>query len=305
MKPTSMKPTAMKPLKITRPLLTPQNQWGFTLVELLIALAIFGIVIAVASGAIIQYMRVQSDQEAVTSANAKLRRVTELVSQEMRSAVLGGIVGSPYASDADSISFLLMDGGAGYPVLPHSSGNPANFRTDNDLNISSSALTNAELGIDAGDMLLMLNASGNALLFRAGQVDQPSAVDWRIRHPGCDNTIDYTANTLLFKVRTFAVRYDAASDTLFAQEGAGEQTLAWNITDFRIDYIYENGAVTQPNPPGFPARQIGGLTLQRLQIVASTEERSRGKMLVRTYSSQIELSDNKNMMNFGGLTVCP
>jgi prepilin-type N-terminal cleavage/methylation domain-containing protein len=293
----------MKIMKVTTTN-TLGSRKAFTLIEILIALAIFGILIAIASGAIVQYLRVQSDQEAVTSAQARLRRVTELVSQEMRSAVFGSILpnnGSNYDADTDSISFLLLDGGAGYPVL----GTAATFSTAASLNISSSAIDNAALGIATGDELLMLNPGSGALLFRAGAMVK-NVADWSITHVGtCKNTIPYTPNTLLFKVRTFAVRHDLASKTLFAREGGVEQTLAWNITNFRIDYVYQNVAgSTEINPVSFPTKKIGGLTLQRLQIVAGTGELSRGKTIERTYSSQIELADN-NTVNIGGLTVCP
>jgi prepilin-type N-terminal cleavage/methylation domain-containing protein len=284
---------------------TLTSQRAFTLIEILIALAIFGILIAIASGAIVQYLRVQSDQEAVTSAQARLRRVTELVSQEMRSAVFGSIIADDadnnYDSDKDSISFLLLEGGAGYPVL----GNATNFSTSASLSISSSAADNAALGIATGDELLMINPSSGALLFRAGTMAKNGST-WSIAHVGtCKNTIAYTPNTLLFKVRTFAVRHDPTNNILFAREGGAEQTLAWNISDFRIDYVYQKGAVTDINPVGYPAKEIvaSGFKLQRLQIVAGTGELSRGKTIKRTYSSQIELADD-NIVNIGGLTVC-
>lgn len=285
----------------------PRRRQGFTIIEILIALAIFGILIAIASGAIVQYLRIQSDQEAVTSAQARLRRVTELISQEMRGAVFGSIIADDvdnnYDSDADSISFLLLDGGAGYPVLPHDSGNNNSFKPAANLEISSSSPDTASLGIATGDELLMVNANGEALLFVAGNVTKNGSADWRIVHPSCSNSIDYTPNTLLFKVRTFAVRHDLASKTLFARENGLEQALAWNISEFKIDYVYENaGAVSTETD--YTARALpSGATLQRLQIVASTEELSRGKEIERTYSSQIEIADS-NQINIGGLTVC-
>jgi prepilin-type N-terminal cleavage/methylation domain-containing protein len=286
---------------------TPRSQKAFTLIEVLVALAIFGILIAIVSGAIMQYLRVQSDQEAVTSAQAKLRRVTELVSQEMRGAVFGSIIADDannnYDADTNSLSFLLLDGGAGYPVT---TGNSAVFSTATTLDISSSAADTTALGIAPGDELLMLNKDGVGLVFRPDTLVRNGTTRWRITHStGCTNTIPYTPNTMLFKVRTFAVRHDPATNTLFARDGGVEQTLAWNISDFRIDYVYSNndGTNTQINPTGYPASTIGSASLQRLQVVASTKERSRGKEIERTYSSQIELASNQ--VSIGGLTVCP
>jgi prepilin-type N-terminal cleavage/methylation domain-containing protein len=270
---------------------------GFTTTELLIAMVIFGIVIALASGAVVQYLHIQSDQEAITSAQSKLRRVTELVTQELRSAVLGSITNSPYASDHDSVSFLLLDGGAGYSVLPPDSGNNADFPSANSFSVSSSAADTAELGIASGNQLLMLNADGNALLFNASNPSKNGTTRWRINQTGgCRNTITYTpGNTLLFKVRTFALRHDNTSKELKAVDGpTPEQTLAFNITEFRIDYIY-NGV-----PQG---TFINSTDFERLQVVASTTERSRGREIERTYSSQIEIPNST--LRIGALTVCP
>jgi prepilin-type N-terminal cleavage/methylation domain-containing protein len=284
-------------------------QQGFTLAEVLIAMVIFGILIAIVSGAIVQYMQVQSDQEAVTSAQSKLRRVTELLSQEMRGAVFGSIIATDanpnYNSDEDSISFLLLDGGAGYPVLPLGSGSA--FPSAANLQISSSAADTAALGIADNDELLMLNADGDALLFVATNVSKNSGT-WRIVHSGgCTNTIDYTPGSFLFKVRTFAVRHDTATNTLFARERNLEQTLAWNISQFRIDYVYEGAGRIEINPLGYPARSVvvgsGTFQLQRLQVVLETTERSRGQNITRTYSSQIEIP-NSGQVSIGGLTVC-
>ena len=89
---------------------------GFTLVEALIALAILGLVLGIAFAAISQGLRVQSGQEAATATQARLRRITEVFTQEIRSAVLGAVSNTPYTSGANSISFMLLDGGAGFQV---------------------------------------------------------------------------------------------------------------------------------------------------------------------------------------------
>jgi prepilin-type N-terminal cleavage/methylation domain-containing protein len=270
---------------------------GFTIVELLIAMAIFGILIAIASGAIVQYLRIQSDQEAITSAQSKLRRVTELVSQELRSAVFGSIINSPYTSDKSAISFLLLEGGAGYAVNPHDSGNNNSFMSAANLTINSSATDTAALGIADNDQLLMVNGNGQALFFNVGNITK-TGQDWRIVHPGCGNTIDYTpGTTLLFKVRSFGIKHDKPSKELRATDGSTpEQPLAYNITNFRVDYVYND----VPQGTYDPSKVND---LDRLQIVISTEELSRGKSIERTYSSQIELPTTS--LRIGVFNVCP
>ena len=96
---------------------------GFTLVELLLALAILATLLAVAYGGVIQFMQSRSDLDAAINAQAKLRRIVEVFTQDLRSAVFGGLSATPYPSGNASISFALIEGGAGYPVLPHDSGN--------------------------------------------------------------------------------------------------------------------------------------------------------------------------------------
>lgn len=281
-----------------QPYRVEKKRQGFTMLELLIAMGIFGIVIALASGAIVQYLRVQSDQEAITSAQAKLRRVSELVSQELRSAVFGGISNTPYTANDEAISFMLLDGGAGYPVLPQDSGKNASFVAAANLSVNSSAPDSSSLGIAKGDQLLLLNGDSprQALLFNAGNVVKNGGSEWRIVHPGCGNTVDYTdGDTLLFKVRQFGLRYDATNKELKATDGnTAEQTLAFNITDFRIDYVY-GGVVSKT--------YTGPTNLDRLQVVVSTEEQSRGKPIERTYSSFIELPTTT--MQIGEPKLCP
>src|SRR5690606_18560030 len=94
---------------------------GITLLEMVVAMAILGLLIVIAYSAIVQGLQVQSSQEAVTSTQARLRRVSEVYTQELRSAVLGAVSDSPYPSDSSSVSFTLLDGGAGFQVTALSS----------------------------------------------------------------------------------------------------------------------------------------------------------------------------------------
>src|SRR5690606_5790547 len=110
---------------------------GMTLIETLVALFVSGIVATIATTGVVNVLRVQAVNEAATSAPAKLRRVTEVLTQELRSAVLGGVTNAPYASNNTQISFLLLDGGAGYQVLPHDSGKNSSFVEAANVDISS------------------------------------------------------------------------------------------------------------------------------------------------------------------------
>ncbi|MFX8262693.1 prepilin-type N-terminal cleavage/methylation domain-containing protein, partial [Acinetobacter baumannii] len=58
--------------------MTGKGRLGLTLVELLLALLILGILMAIAYGGMVQFMQVRSDLDASVSAQAKLRRIVEV-----------------------------------------------------------------------------------------------------------------------------------------------------------------------------------------------------------------------------------
>lgn len=285
---------------------------GFTLLELLVAITILTIILGITYAAISEGLRVQSSQEAATSSQAKLRRITEVFTQELRSAVLGAIADAPYASATSSVSFTLLDGGAGYQVLPHDSGNNNSFK-----NAANVRLIAPELDLATGDQALMVNASGQAILFDVGTVTRvggSGSVEWNVVHPGCANTIDYTPNTLLFKVRSVGLSYDPTTKTLYQREGSGAAVpLAFDLSSFRIDYVYQDSdgtpyAFGEPRKVGGkPVRNdsYGGKTVQlaRLQLSVGSEAKALTGTVKRSYLSQIELSSNPSFQ-IQAVTTC-
>lgn len=272
---------------------------GFTLIELLVSLAVLGTVLAMAATALVEGLRMHADQEAVTTGQAKLRRVVEVFTQDLRSSVMGAIMDRPFTSGASSVSFALLDGGAGYPVLPHDSGNNNSFKTARNVKFVAPDTSVAELGIGPGDQALMVNANGQAILLDATSVSQTGGT-WHLVHAGCGNTIDYTPNTLLFVVRSLGLQYDAGTGTVLQRAGSGATAaLAFGVSRFRIDYVYVTpGGATVTNPTGFPARRLSGaggesLSLARLRVVLGTSSPSfGGRAVERTYTGSVELSNN-------------
>jgi len=137
---------------------------GFTLVELLLALAILATLLAVAYGGVIQFMQSRSDLEAAINAQAKLRRIVEVFTQDLRSAVFGGLSATPYPSGNASVSFALIEGGAGYPVLPHDSGDNQSFKRATEVKIVVLAEALSDVGIAPGDEVLMVNNLGDGAI---------------------------------------------------------------------------------------------------------------------------------------------
>lgn len=277
---------------------------GFTLIEMLIALAILTVILGIAFTAIIQGLQVQGSQEAATSSQARLRRVGEVFTQELRSAVLGAISNEPYTSTDSSVSFTLLDGGAGYQVLPHDSGKNSSFVNANNVQILAPASSKSELGLEGGQAL-MVNASGQAIIFTIDTVSErgSGSGEWNLVHPKCANKIDYTLSTLLFKVKNIGLSYDADTRTVYQREGNGAALpLAFDMSGLGIEYVYEeaDGTPHVLNAPlkdgGNPARRstIGGeaVELVRLQVLMSSDARAVSGDIERTYLSQVELASN-------------
>jgi type II secretory pathway pseudopilin PulG len=278
---------------------------GFSVIEMLLAFVIFSIVIALASAAIVQYLHLQSDQEAITSAQARLRRVSELMTQELRGAVLGGVINQPYSSTTQQLSAALLGGGAGYQVA-NLDGSKTEF-----IAVASST---SELGLANNDRVMLVGTNGQAVLRKVGGLHNEGASLWRINHSGCTFPLTLADKPLMFQVRTLGYRYDAASKTLYASENGAEQPVAFNINSFRIDYVYSDASGDiKLNPSGFPNRgvTVAGTVynLTRLQLALSTQEMSRGKAIERSYSAQIELADSSgylpsNAYGIEGVTSC-
>ncbi|RTG96196.1 prepilin-like protein [Thermus scotoductus] len=277
---------------------------GFTLLELLLAMSLLALLMALAYGGVVEFLKWRSDLDALASAQAKLRRIVEVFTQDLRSAVFGGLSGSPYPTGETSLSFALIEGGAGYPVLPHDAGPNQSFERASEVKILAPVGNASELGIAQGDTVLMVNNAGDGVLLPVTNVSPVSGEPgrWHIVHAGCGNTITYTPNTLLFRVRTLGLRYNPETKVLEAGVGTGSPVpLAFDLSRFRVDYIYEatrGDVLVNPSlPPGqTPPNEVSHnnrtYTLRRLQLVLETGFPSRGRMLSRSYTAQVELSSN-------------
>lgn len=285
-----------------------KRQQGFTLLEALIALFVFGIVAAIATAGVVNVLRVQALNEAVTSSQAKLRRVTEVFTQELRSAVLGGVTNSPYSSGPNQISFLLLDGGAGYQVLPHDSGSNDSFKAATNVQISTSGPL-ATVVADLDDsQVLMVNANGDAVVLDVTNVTQnggSGSNTYRLAHPACANTIDYTTNTLIMSVRSLGLSYDPVTGNLNQRTGAtgAAVPLAFDLDGLDLEYVYQESdgtphVLTSPLlEGGVPVKEglisSAPVTLMRVQLTVSASEVTTGNRPVsRSYTGQVEMSAN-------------
>ena len=281
---------------------------GFTLLEALIALGIFGLVSLLATVGVTSALRAQGLNESVTSSQAKLRRTTEVFTQELRSAILGGISNTPYTSNDHQVSFVTLSGGAGYPVLMEGYDDPTTFQTD-----TSMVLLWADPSTDPGTVLqsqqlLMVNKARNAVLFSVSGVSDLGNDAYQIDHSGCENTIDYDPSTVTIQSRSVGIKYDPNDHTLYLKEGSGaEVPMAFDLDSVQLQYVYrkDDGSDAVLSSPlatsGVPVRSgvIGGqsATLARVTLTLSTSAKAGGTDVSRTVSGTVEMSSNAYSIN--------
>ncbi|MFA5551019.1 MAG: prepilin-type N-terminal cleavage/methylation domain-containing protein [Trueperaceae bacterium] len=280
-----------------------KRQLGITLVELLIALAIFGLVMAMAYGGIVNALRVQGDQEIITTAQARLRRVVEVITQDIRSAVFGSITGVPYASDSDSISFMLLSGAAGFAVDINGYSTTSTNTTITASPSDIAALTSSIA--DGGLQMVMVNGTnGQGVVYNVTRINSLGNSRYELQHPSCRNTIDQAGGIQLFEIARLGLRYDADDRTIYMREDTGaEQPLAFEIDGLSFRYTYRAGtaSIVRDEPflrDGVPSRRYvdgaSSYSLDRIQMVITSREISRGREIERTYSGTVDLSSNES-----------
>ena len=279
---------------------------GFTMVEMLVALAVLGVALSLSYGTIVSGLRGQNQQEDIVNAQSKARRITEVVSQDIRSSILGGISNIPYASSHTAVSFMLLDGGAGYQI---EASNPNDLKGSNKFNIVADVDAVSELRSQLkGQQALIINGADRKAIVVDVKTIRSTADDviWQVvMTQKCDNMIDYAANTLLFAITTMGIDFNKDKEILYQATTAGtEAPMAFDVGDFVINYVYEGDDesilvkdVPEQSTSAIPSRQFtkGGVTytLARLQVIMSSSD-SDGQKATRTYSSEIELARSQD-----------
>lgn len=270
-------------------------------------MTILMIVIGLAYGAIINSIGTQSRQEANVSAQAKLRRVVEVLSQDVRSAVFGSIIDQPFVSSDTQASFMLLTGGAGYSLTRYSLG-----ETHVDV-------VGAVPGVAAGRNILLVNQQGRGQLIGVTAVTPGSGSRSGTTRLtlNCGVSVPYTNEfaPLIFDISTLGIRFDEADEQLYVitDSWATEAPFAFDITDFRLEYVYtatdaEPLVRNQPHREGgLPTRSFtdGGnnYSLARLQIIIASEAVTRSGVTPHIYTAQIDLMSHEDF-SLKELTSC-
>ncbi len=282
---------------------------GFTLLEALIALAIFGLIVVIATTGVTGALRAQSLSQSVTASQDRLRRTTEVFTQELRGAILGGISNYPYTSDAHDVSFVTLAGGAGYPVLMGGYDDASTFASDDNLVVLWGG-SGDPTTLLPGKQMLMVDG-GNALLFT---VDAPSGVTslgndaYQITHSSCGNTLSYSSGAITIQSQSAGFHYDSATRTLYLKEGtAAAVPMAFDLDAVDLQYVYQkhDGTVkvlSAPLSSGGIALRSGTVDgqsadLARITLTLSTSNKINGRDVSRTVSGTVEMSSNDHSVN--------
>jgi prepilin-type N-terminal cleavage/methylation domain-containing protein len=307
---------------------------GFTLIEMLISMAIFAVVAFLTMIVVTQALQYNAKQQATVAAQSKLRRVTEVIGQEVRSSVFGGVANAPYASNNTQLSFYLLEQGSGYTVASEAffeGLSSFNILTENQPTLNEIILVDSY-----GDPKAIPEVKPSATIFPVSGIAAAGTDTWRINHASCTNGVKHNRYLQAFGVHSLGFRLDAASQRLMLSEDGVESPMAFGITKFEIFYIYtKQSGGTERRPTPFidkdtllPAKiytteapaPIETYLLSELQITVSTEELGREK-ITRTYTGQIPLlisSNNdfkstkngatvpnkENTFNFSGVKLC-
>jgi len=270
---------------------------AFTILEFLVALAVFVIVLVMAYSASTQTLQINRDNEAISSAQAKIRRVLEVLSQDLRSSALGIVTNAPYGSNTTGVSYAQLKRGAGYSVSAIS-GSTFNI-------VSTSTSTEIAQDFPNNTRLVIVDNNGSAVVTRATAAPSSAGSNTYQITTSCNNLgIALTSETLAFPVNLQGYSYDSTGKKLvYMQQGDASATdAAYDITNFRIDYVYASSTGLEVrNPTGYLSggniqiQFTNGATysLRRLQFVLSTQIPSRGRNIERTYTGQVDLVNTR------------
>ncbi len=273
---------------------------GVSLIEMLIALAIIAIVFFIASMGMITGMRTFRTHEDVVAAQSKLRRVSEVLTQDLRGSLLGSLLNVPYTSDTNAVSFLMLRGGAGFPVLQSGFGTMTV-----EIPVSGDQLFAADTSralLVQGNQAIVMNVASTLLL---GDVQRITF--------SCGSGLAFNPNTVLFEVDMLGYRYDDSDNILYQQVGAGpELPVAFDIGRFDLEYVYVSQATN--NAQVFNAPRSSGTTplltdviagethnLERFNIILATQVGANAQVV--EYKGQINLN-NSLSGTFQGMTLC-
>jgi hypothetical protein len=245
----------------------------------------------------------------------RIRRVSEVFTQELRSSVLGGVSNQPYVSSDHAVSFVTLMGGVD-PVAEHDYGKNGSFETANNFDLVWPAASGDPAAALENRPLMLVNNQGDAIIFTVTNVQLQGNGLYNVVHAGCANTIAYTpARTMTMRSRSVGFRYDPATKTLYMTEGGNpEIPVAFDLSSVKIEYVYatDSGATVVRSTPlsdgTGPVRRgtLNGqnVTLQRIGLSISATSATRGARVLRTTSGEVEMN-SRHSFTLDRVRTCP
>lgn len=209
----------------------PPREAGLTLVETLITAAISVVGVAAITLSITSNLRNQTEQTQTSASKASIRRIVDNLNAQVQNGTMIGV----RTGTSERASILFIDEANVLNVANSSSFSSAN----------TTSFTNGRGRFATGDLALMTNTNGDAVLFQVTEdinTNDPTRI---LKHDGCPNTIAYTPGTRIYKASTFAfalgrqITADHTADSLYQQRNGGSwEEVAYKLSDFNVKYGY-------------------------------------------------------------------
>lgn len=259
----------------------PRRTEGFTLIEVLVAMAILTVILAVVLSTSLEALSMQTRTERDVNLDAGLRRVTQILTQDIRNTAYGLVTSTPYTSTASSISLVRAEGGAVHPVTVGSGV----FKNAT----NTTLITPLSFKWAKDTRFVLLNAvGGTATVLTLSSAVTGSTGSAVLPHTDV-NTVCYAeGSTLAQPVQVIGYSYDAPSQTLLrqVQDDLGTRTvpLAYGVSAFSLAYIDTSGT---------SHTTLAGLSnpndLARISVSVTLRANARGGVVTRTVSSGADM----------------
>lgn len=254
---------------------------GFTLVELLLAMAILTVALALVFIVLNQGVDMQQRTERDVSLDTSLRRVSQIVAQDIRNSPYGVLTSVPYPSTATSFSVFKATDSAVQAVV----GPTTNFRNSTAVSI----LTPNGFNWPSNTSFLLINpAQANTTLLKTSAAVTGSGTV-NLPHGTQINTVCQTANSIVQRGIPIGVQYNAAQRILYRQVQRPDATetvpLAYGMTAFIVTYIGTNGS----SYSALNTLLSAGTQLDRMELNFTMARRNGSAEQVRSLSTTVEV----------------
>lgn len=251
---------------------------GFTLVELLIAMAILLIVLGIVIGSLTEALSQQRDTESTVSIEASLRRTSQIITQDLRNSAYGLLTSSPYVSGNTSISIARITDTAVHSVTGPTTGFQAST--------SVQVITATSFNWPVGTRFLLINpttAQRTATVHTLSTNVTTGGVI-NLLHVPATNTVCYSPDNLVQRVDLVGYSLNASQQILYRNSQGTAVPLAYGVSDFRVTYI-DTAGTTYTRLQDMPA----SATLARVGLRLDMQRTINGRVKTRTSAASVEI----------------